>query len=488
MTPHDTRAQVGIGADTNPHHAAIERTERALRILILGDFGGHAAQRPPLAERRVQRVDRDGIDAAIAQIAPTLRLSLDPDSAPEVIAFLELDDFHPDRLRTNAPTLARLRELRTSVETQAVPPARQDAPAATGPSASIDTGSLLDRILESEAPLGGAPLEEQGSRGDDLSDFIRRAVRPHVAREVDPRQRALVDQVDDVLGATLRVLLHHPDFQALEALWRAVDFFLRRCDPDATAAIGLLDLSRDELALATSGDSTSDHAALMEQLSGSADRVAWSLVIAAYQFNPADAGVLARIARIAEAMGAPWLSAADARHAGSATLATGADPEDGDELPAAGWDDLRRERAAQFLALAVPAFLVRLPYGADNPIESMRFEELEPGAPAHDRLLWANPAFLCALIAATPVERGESAPSHGTIGGLPLHLFTREGTREALPCAEASLSERATMQLLARGLTPLVSLRDGDAIRIPRLQSIAEPPAPLLLRPATGSR
>jgi len=47
------------------------------------------------------------------------------------------------------------------------------------------------------------------------------------------------------------------------------------------------------------------------------------------------------------------------------------------------------------------------------------------------------------------------------------------------------LTERAVAHLLGRGLTPLVSQRDGDAVRIPRLQSIAEPAAPLPIQPAS---
>ena len=488
MSPQEPRAGVATGVDTNPTRAA-ELADDGCRVLILGDFGGRAAVRQPMAQRAILRLDRDGIDAAIQNTAPALRLLIDEDGGDESIEFRALDDFHPDRLLERVPTLTRLRKLRTTVESAPVSSAREEVPAQSGQNETLDGRSVLDRILESEeAPLRDTAPEATRPRVDDLSDFVRRAVQPHVAREIDPRQRAIVGQVDDVISATLRALLHHPEFQALEARWRAVDFFLRRCDRDGSDAVGLLDVSRDELALAASGGSAADRAALVQKISASDGGPAWSLVIAAYQFQPADAALLADLARIAEEMGAPWLSAADARLAGAPTFADAGDPDDWDETSVEGCDELRRERAAHFLGLSLPAFLVRLPYGADNSIESMRFEEFEPGAPAHDSLLWANPAFLCALIATAPVERGQAAPSHGTIGGLPLHLFTRAGTREAVPCAEALLSQRAAMHLLARGLTPLVSVRDGDAIRIPRLQSIAETPTPLPLRPTAGSR
>jgi type VI secretion system protein ImpC len=41
------------------------------------------------------------------------------------------------------------------------------------------------------------------------------------------------------------------------------------------------------------------------------------------------------------------------------------------------------------------------------------------------------------------------------------------------------LSERALDAMLARGIMPLVSFKDRDAVRLIRLQSIADPPAAL---------
>jgi type VI secretion system protein ImpC len=65
------------------------------------------------------------------------------------------------------------------------------------------------------------------------------------------------------------------------------------------------------------------------------------------------------------------------------------------------------------------------------------------------------------------------------ITGLPIHIRRTAGDVEALPCAEAVLPERAMERLLDRGLMPLLSMKDGDAVRLGRFQSIAEPIASL---------
>ncbi|MEP6990741.1 MAG: type VI secretion system contractile sheath large subunit [bacterium] len=488
MTRDESRTHVEIAAETSPSRTDAERPDDTFRILILGDFGGGAAERRPVGQRAVQRIDRDGIDAAIDAIAPALLLSIDPDARAELIDFRELDDFHADRLLEHVPALARLRQLRVAVESRLATPARADAPASPEQAGSPTAGSLLDRILENQPALpAGAPPEPTPRGGDDLSDFVRRAVRPHLASEPDPPQRARVALVDAALAAALRALLHHPEFQALEAVWRAVDFFARRCDAGDSTAIGLLDLTRAELSLAAGGGGSTLRTALGDALSGGDGAPRWSLVIAAYQFEPADIGLLAHVAAVAAEMGVPWLAAADPRFAGTGTFVDGGDMDAWDASPAAGWNDLRHAPDSRYLCLALPRFLVRAPYGAENPIESMTFEEFPTAPPTHDSLLWANPAFLCALVASTPVERGGTAPSQGTVGGMPLHPVTTGGNTEALPCAEVVLSQRAAMHLLGRGLTPLMSQRNGDAVRIARLQSIADPPVPLPIRPATGS-
>ena len=479
MPTNDVRAQVEIGADTNPHGERAERTVQPFRILVLGDFSAGSGERPPLDERRIERVDRDGIDAAITRMAPALRLSIDPDGEAEVIEFAELDDFHPDHLLSRVSTLARIRALRATVESQPASPATSSA--TSRGAGAADGRSLLERMLEAEPPLVTAREAPRPAAGDDLSDLIRRAVRPHVSREVDPGQRALVEQVDAVLAATLRVLLHHPEFQALEALWRGVDFFMRRCEAE-DAHIGLFDIGRAEFL-----DAVADargRRALKARASRTNDGDPWTLVIAAFTFAPPDVAALSQAAALASESGVPWLAAADSTLGGAETFANNGDVDDWDTAPVPSWDALRREPSARYLGLALPRYLVRLPYGSDNPVDALSFEELDAGAPSHASFLWGNPAFPCALVASTPVERGRPAPSQGTVGGLPVHVIRTDGDSEGLPCAEALLSQRTVDYLLGRGLTPLVSERNGDSIRVPRLQSIADPPAPLPIQPA----
>ena len=69
------------------------------------------------------------------------------------------------------------------------------------------------------------------------------------------------------------------------------------------------------------------------------------------------------------------------------------------------WEKFRSSKIAGHVGLATPRFLLRQPYGAKtNACEVIPFEEMgEENDP--QRLLWGNPAILCACLLAASFER-----------------------------------------------------------------------------------
>jgi len=433
----------------------------AYRILILGDFSGRA--RPVDRTLSTRGVDRDDLDDAIKSIRPELSLSLDASIALATMKFAELDDFHPDRLLDNVSLLVSLRELRDArlfVDRPRETPstgARTDAAAL-----SLGSGSLLDRIVEGEPDAGGTAVRGV-ARQDELSDFLRRAIKPHLANEPTPEQRERTAKVDELTVATLRVLMHHPKFQALESLWRGVDMLTRRLDTDDHLQIHIADIAPSALG------------------SLRATSVAgWSLVVADVSLGVEDLGLIRHLAELASSTRTPWIAAARPELGGARSFGDGSDVDDWNKQPAAGWDEFRHSSHARWLCLTTPRILLRVPYGrASDPCTSLPFEEQDPDAPSHDSYLWGNGAFAAALLLGEAAANDDAPATQGTIFGLPLHVAKIDGEPTAVPCAEALISQRSMTHLLDRGLTPLVSERDGDSVRVPRLQSLAAPPAPL---------
>jgi type VI secretion system protein ImpC len=318
----------------------------------------------------------------------------------------------------------------------------------------------LDSVLDTTE---GQPARQP----DALRDFIERVVSPYTAPREDPRLAEKNADVVQDAGKAIRALLHHSDFQALEAAWRALDWLVRGLETGPQLKVYALDIGKADLA-----DSLPElRRILVDEAPGAPGAEPWALVAANFTFarTASDIRLLSGLAGIMRAAGAVFLAEADPNDA---------DSEDTERL----WQALRNSPAAASIGLALPRFLLRLPYGQKTAaIESFAFEEM-PGPPDHHHYLWGNPAFLCAYLLglAFGSDGWDLRPgTYATISGLPLHVYETEGEPQLKPCAEVLMSEVDADWILEQGFMPLVSIKDHDAVRLLRFQSIAQPLAPL---------
>jgi type VI secretion system protein ImpC len=457
-----------------------------MRLLVLGDFGGHASrgQVRPGAELHPQRVDLDSLPALFGKLVPRIQIQLG-DQAPFTIPILELEDFHPDHLFSTLEFFAPMRELRRQLQDPStfalaaamigsVSGVSTAKPVAAAPSASemAAHGEDLQRLLGKPAAVE-APAVKPASAVDAL---IREAVAPHVVGKADPRQAELLARVDGMTGELMRAVLHDPGFQAVEAAWRGLDRVLHTLELDETLQLHVLDISRAELA---------DDFAAAPSLAETAlygivvDRVGdkpWSLLIDCnpYGRGQEDAALLARLGTVVQEVDAAVVAGMNWA-AFSAGFASREDER--------AWSALRNSTAATSIAVAVPSLLLRLPYGpGTDPVERFVFVE-QSSPPSPGRYLWGSPALAVAQLVAqsfTGAGGWDFAPGdESTINDLPIHVTRQDGESVQMPCAEAWLPESKIDALIKEGLMPLVSAQGRGQVRVPRFQSIASPPAAL---------
>src|SRR5438093_12822521 len=89
---------------------------------------------------------------------------------------------------------------------------------------------------------------ETNSAVSDWNQFLKSIAEPHIVSGTDPRLPDFEAVVDEAISAQMRAVLHHPDFQALEAAWRGLYFLVRRLETDVTLKLYLLDVTKAELA------------------------------------------------------------------------------------------------------------------------------------------------------------------------------------------------------------------------------------------------
>lgn len=475
------------------------KPETPFRIAVLGDFSGRK-QRGALAERAVLRVDRDNIDSLMAKLKVHITLPAAGNAEAEELSFNELEDFHPERIYANLGLFHALQAARKKADDpkafaealRKVAPKANPAPPdpATAPATVSSTAGFLDQVLDATAQ----PPEERkaASRIETEWDrFLGKLVEPHTLPDTTALRAKLTGKLDAAAGDMMRALIHYPDFQRLEAIWRSLAFLVNRIETDETLEVFLIDVGKEDLSADVRAHEDLQECGvyklLVEKSVLTPGAPPWALLVGMYTFVPTlqDLETLGRMAKIAHRAGAPFLSGASERLLGCPSPTHLPDPSAWPGLPPdaqAAWDALRRLPEACRLGLVLPRFLLRLPYGADtDPTERFDFEEM-PGTPLHEAYLWGNPAVACAFLIAKAFSRDEWAMRPGAfqdVERLPLHIHNQAGEIISRPCAEVLLTERAALKILDAGLMPLVSFKDQDMARLVRFQSIAQPPAQL---------
>lgn len=331
----------------------------------------------------------------------------------------------------------------------------------------------FDTVLADLAPqltlkLKGGPVEISFST---IDDFDADAIIARVERFEDyssPKERS----------AFLSAVLHHPDFKALEATWRGLDWFLRKAwTGENGVEVVLYDLAFSELVECVNGNDDLAESPLYQWLIEKAlkgySAQPWGALIGLYSFevNADNAQILGRIAKIARHASAPFLTAL-----GSPVWEKAFKPSKDDT---AAWDALRKEPVAAMLGLAAPGFLLRPPYGVGTkPVDKIAYEEYKTIKDAEHYVL-GNAALFCGALLAKSFTKKNWQFKPGSeleIDQMAMHVARDDDDEEVLITVGVWLMQKAIDQMAKQGYMVLRGVKQRNHVQLARFLPVANGP------------
>ncbi len=371
--------------------------------------------------------------------------------------------------------------------------ASQEMPKAPGEvTEQVAEKGLLDQIVEQGRVGTDVATRERGK--SLVKEFITQVLEGQVtiSKDTEAMINARIAQIDHLLSIQLNEILHHPQFQKLEASWRGLKYLIGQSETSSSLKIRVMNVSKKELLRDLQRAPEFDQSALFKKIYEEEFGVfggdPFAAVIGDYEFSkhPEDLELLEKVSQVAGAAHAPFLTAASAQLMNMESFTQLDQPRDigkiFDTTEYAKWKSFRQSDDSRYVGLCVPHVLMRLPYGRDTaPVEGFSYEEGVDGTD-HSKYLWGNAAYAMgarltnafALYGWCAAIRG--VEGGGLVEGLPAHTFRTDEGDVALKCpTEIAITDRREKELADQGLIPLVHCKGTDKAAFFSVQSANKP-------------
>lgn len=339
---------------------------------------------------------------------------------------------------------------------------------------------LRDILQRSFRPRTNEAAESVQGAVKTLLDLARKnkvLVHEDVAQTIEQ----MVAELDKKISAQLTEVLHSPRFQRLEAAWRGLHYLASNTDTNANLKIRVLNISKLELARTLRRfkgvvwDQSPIFKKIYEHEYGQFGGEPFGCLVGGYEFDhsPQDVGLLTEMSKIAAAAHSPFITAASPSVMQMDSWKELGNPREVSKIFTAAeytlWRRLRESNDSRYLALTLPRFLARVPYGAaTHPVEEFGYEETVDPSRSED-FCWANSAYAMA----TNITRAfrhygwctkiRGVESGGAVEVLPKFFFTSDEGEAALHCpTEIAISDRREHEMSDAGFMSLVYRKNSD--------------------------
>ncbi len=305
---------------------------------------------------------------------------------------------------------------------------------------------------------------------------------------------AMIAAIDKKLTEQVNLIIHHEDFQKLESAWRGLHYLVNNTETDEQLKIRVMNISKQDLGKTlkrfkgAAWDQSPLFKKLYEEEYGQFGGEPYGALVGDYHFDhtPPDVELLGEMAKVAAAAHAPFVTGASPSVMQMESWQELANPRDLTKIfgtpEYAAWRSLRESDDARYLAMCMPRFLSRLPYGAKtNPVDEFAFEEDTEGSD-HSKYAWSNAAYAMA----TNINRSfkqygwcsriRGIESGGAVENLPTHSFPTDDGGVDMKCpTEIAISDRREAELSKNGFLSMIHRKNSDFAAFISGQSLQKP-------------
>lgn len=343
----------------------------------------------------------------------------------------------------------------------------------------VQEAGLLDQIL-TEGRMARDDFQKERAK-DMIAEYVKQVMSGEMtlSRNMDATINARIAEIDRLISAQMNEIMHHEEFQKLEASWRGLHHLVSNSLTGPMLKIRVMSVTKKDLLKdferALEFDQSSMFKKIYEDEYGTFGGAPFGALIGDFEFgnHPQDMALLEKISQVAAAAHAPFLSAASADLFGWNEFGEMTEVRDVakifDRTEYAKWRSFRESEDSRYVGLTLPHVLMREPYGeATRPTETFRFEEDVDGRD-HKKYLWGNAAYALGTrlteafsmygwcVAIRGVEGG------GLVQGLPTHTFATDEGEIALKCpTEVAITDRREKEFADNGFIPLVHCKNTD--------------------------
>src|ERR1700757_3221159 len=196
--------------------------------------------------------------------------------------------------------------------------AAEQAASAAAAATTTETTGLLDKVIAATRPQSAKEAERSK---DYFKQFLDQVIKPGqvVSKDVETNIKFWIAEIDKKLSAQLNEVMHHPDFQKLEATWRGLHYLVQQSETGEYLKLRVLNVSKKDLLRDLEKAVEFDQSALFkkvyEEEYGQLGGEPYGMLVGDYEFgrHPEDIALLKLISGVAAASHAPFVAAASSK-------------------------------------------------------------------------------------------------------------------------------------------------------------------------------